>query len=370
MELKSPFVFVCCQPGSEGLLKAELAREMPRLRFAFSRPGFVTFKDAYERPIESSFELPSVFARAYGLSRGSCKSSDPAAEALMHARELYAECGAPLRLHVWERSRFIPGEEPPDFKEGVFASAVEASLRSGASEIFHVSSEAEANDLVFDVVVMEAESGSPLFVGFHRHTSRHHAFAGGQVPVEMPADSPSRAFVKIEQAIRWARIPLARGDVAVEVGSAPGGASFAMLLRGLEVWGIDPGAMSPVVWTHPQCEKRFHHVKKAFSELKPEDLPSSVQWLAVDINGPARVSLPYVEQAASWFKSGLLGVILTLKMNDPKHARHIPEWIEHVQSWGFKRVRATQLPANKREICLVGLTSKGLLRLQSNPGAS
>src|SRR5882724_9885224 len=62
------FVFVSCQPGAEPALKDELAREHPEFRFAFSRPGFVTFKSPND--LKPDFELRSVFARAYGLSLG------------------------------------------------------------------------------------------------------------------------------------------------------------------------------------------------------------------------------------------------------------------------------------------------------------
>ena len=366
MKLESSFVFVCCQPGAEPLLKDELAREAPRLRFAFSRSGFVTFKDRDSRTFREDFELPSVFARVFGLSLGNCRSDDPIKEALEHARGLHGAAGAALRLHVWERPLHVPGEEPPGFESGGNSAKVEAELRARGPGLFLEGAEAGKGEVVLDVIVMEpTQERSPLFVGFHRQSGRHHAFPGGEIPVREPEGMPSRAFVKIEQALHWGRVPLQAGDRAVELGSAPGGASFSLLLRGLEVWGIDPAAMDPVVWTDRRCEKRFHHVKKAFSDLKREDLPPAVEWIALDINGPARVSLPYVEQLAAWFRESLLGCVLTFKINDPKHARHIPEWMETLQGLGLKRVRATQLAANKREVCVVGLTGKGLLRVSA-----
>jgi 23S rRNA (cytidine2498-2'-O)-methyltransferase len=364
VKLQSSFLFVCCQPGAEPLLKEELAREAPRLRFAFSRPGFLTFKDVESRPFSPNLDIGSVFARSFGLSIGSCKSDDPASEVIEHARALREAAGVSLRLHVWERPLHVPGEEPPGFERGKDSARIEAALRTREPALFSDGVEARHDETVLDVIVMEpgAET-SPLFVGFHRQSGRHHAFPGGEFPIETPEGMPSRAFVKMEQALRWGRVPLQQGDAAVELGAAPGGASFALLLRGLEVWGIDPGAMDPVVWTDPRCEKRFHHVKKAFSDLKREDLPKAAQWVALDINGPVRVSLPYIEQLVGWFQESLLGCVLTFKINDPKHARHIPEWLETLQGLGLKRLRATQLPANKREICVVALTGKGLLRV-------
>jgi 23S rRNA (cytidine2498-2'-O)-methyltransferase len=215
-----------------------------------------------------------------------------------------------------------------------------------------------------DVLLLEPdqEERSPILVGFHQHARGRRTLNASEFLAVLPPASPSRAYLKIEQAIAWGRLPLRAEDRAIELGSAPGGASFALLLRGLEVWGIDPGAMDPVVWSDPRCENRFHHVKKAFSGVLRGDLPAQAQWLALDINGPARVSLPYVETLAGWFSESLLGVILTLKVNDPKNAKHLPEWLERVETLGFRQVRAAQLPSHKREVCIVGLSKKGLLR--------
>ncbi|MBU6374825.1 MAG: hypothetical protein KGQ59_02410 [Bdellovibrionales bacterium] len=347
-------------------MKEELARNYPRLRFAFSRPGFITFKDFEGSPLSPDFQLRSVFARSYGVSLGNVDASDPVPEIITAAEEISRSFeNSLLRLHVWERSEFVPGEEPPGYISGVVARELESRLRIQAPQIFYPGLEAKVEELVLDVIVLETKEKPKVFLGFHRHQREHDPWPGGEIPVELPTSAPSRAFLKLEQAIRWGRLPLAAGDTAVELGSAPGGASYSLLLRGLEVWGIDPGAMSPVVWTDPRCEKRFHHVKKAFSDLNEKDLPSSAQWVVLDINGPARVSLPYVEQLLLRYKPELMGAVLTFKLNDPKHSRHIPEWITRLSELGLRQVRARQLPSNKREICVIGLTGRGILRLQS-----
>ena len=56
-------------------------------------------------------------------------------------------------------------------------------------------------------------------------------------PVDVPADAPSRAYAKIEEAIAWASLPIEAGQVALEIGAAPGGAVMALARRGLEVCG-------------------------------------------------------------------------------------------------------------------------------------
>ena len=49
----------------------------------------------------------------------------------------------------------------------------------------------------------------------------------------MPAEAPSRAYAKIEEAIAWAQLPVRAGDVALEIGAAPGGAVMALARRGV-----------------------------------------------------------------------------------------------------------------------------------------
>ena len=80
-ELSSSFLFTTCQAGAEKLLKLELERTHPELRFAFSRPGLVTFKNASTDGVVSpSVSIGASFARTYGASVGqaSLPASTPA----------------------------------------------------------------------------------------------------------------------------------------------------------------------------------------------------------------------------------------------------------------------------------------------------
>ena len=99
---ESQFLFVCCQAGAEQALKDELARNRPELRFAYSRPGFVTFKLPPESAAGDYAELPSVFARTHGFSPGKVQGFD-AAKLAEQAWELVAShpaIGKPVDLAV------------------------------------------------------------------------------------------------------------------------------------------------------------------------------------------------------------------------------------------------------------------------------
>src|SRR5215510_10145346 len=88
------FVFVTCQVGAEPALKMEVARELPMLRFAYSRPGFLTFK------IAPGGKMPDDFAW-----------------------KLVGELPV-TRLHVWPRDRHPPGFR--DYEPGMTPEAADA----------------------------------------------------------------------------------------------------------------------------------------------------------------------------------------------------------------------------------------------------
>ena len=90
---------------------------------------------------------------------------------------------------------------------------------------------------VVDVIVLEPARAedSPLYVGFHRHAGDRSSWPGGRPQILLPPEAPSRAYLKVEEAIRLANIPMRAGDVAVEIGAAPGGVAYAHIHVGFEL---------------------------------------------------------------------------------------------------------------------------------------
>jgi len=352
--LQSPFLYTICQVGAEPALKKELARVAPELKFAFSRPGFVTFKKS-DGEFGADFHLTSVFARSWGISWGALKSTEPAAIiAAIGEKGIHPKSGK-LRLHVWERDQHLPGDEPLGFVQGHRSHELRESLLAVGGGLFETEAQATPGELVVDLIWVESDQ---LWLGAHEHSSLRSAWPGGRPSIVVPAEAPSRAFLKLEEVIRWAEIPLQAGDTAVEVGSAPGGASWALLERGLSVVGIDPGEMDRRVSRHP----RYRHFSVPVNAVRREDLPSRVDWLLLDMNVEPRISLFSVDRLASRMKDSLLGVILTVKLNQWKMADEIPSMVEHVQAMGMVKVRAAQLSYHRQEILIYGLTRKGTLR--------
>src|SRR5437762_697324 len=108
------FLFTTCQVGAEATLKRELAKHRPSFRFAYSRPGFITFKLPPDHGLEHDFDLKSIFARSYGFSLGKVENESVDAAAT-EVWQLAA--GTPFAaLHVWPRDLHAPGDH--DFEAG------------------------------------------------------------------------------------------------------------------------------------------------------------------------------------------------------------------------------------------------------------
>jgi 23S rRNA (cytidine2498-2'-O)-methyltransferase len=215
---------------------------------------------------------------------------------------------------------------------------------------------------VLDLIFVEPEKPEEFWVGGRlQRPERHSAYPGGKFPLELPPGAPSRAYLKIEEAIAVFGLPLRAGDSALEIGSAPGGASSALLGRGLRVTGIDPGEMHPSTLAHPG----FRHLRKSVVEIEARELPPRVDWLLLDMNTEPRIALQQTERLAEMLRPGLLGAVLTLKLNQWKFARDRERWLDRARAMGLTRVRLAQLSTNRRELCLCGLTRRGLTRVQT-----
>ncbi len=346
MGVGDAFVWLTHQPASAAWLKRELAVKRPDLRFAFSRPGLTTFKVEAARV---DYSIDSSFARAHGHSLGRAANVD-------EVLALAAAVPDGARLHVWERDPDRPADERDPLVAGTRATVLDAALRAAVpASRFAIDATARANDAVLDVIVAPAEEPDDgIFVGHHRHDASRGPLPGGVPHVAIPAEAPSRAWAKIEEAIRWSGLVPRAGESAVELGSSPGGASFALLERGLNVHGVDPGAMDPRVLAYRGARgNRFTHHALPAAEVARKDLPRVYEWLASDVNLAPMVALKYVERFVALAHGGLRGAFITLKLNDDGVFEALPRLAARIAKLGAKHVRYTQLPSHRSEIVAI-----------------
>jgi 23S rRNA (cytidine2498-2'-O)-methyltransferase len=329
------FVFATCLPGLEPALKLDLARARPELRLAYSRPGLLTFKSACA--VAPDDPPGSVFAWVWGLSIGPL-GGDPADPAI---RAQLAAVGA-SRVHAFFRD---PGRDP-----GEPPGADDLAARLAPWQALGPGGLAEPGELVADVIAGPV-AGPPeaVWLGVHRHDRLRSPHPGGAIPVVVPGDAPSRAYAKIEEAVAWAGLAMAPGQVALEIGAAPGGAALALARRGLEVWAVDTGALAPQVAALPS----IHHLAKKVGALRWEELPAHIDWLLVDVNLAPQVALHEVRRLMPRLLGTLRGAVLTLKLNDWAFVAELPALVERIRQMGLADVRLRHLPSNRREVCAV-----------------
>jgi 23S rRNA (cytidine2498-2'-O)-methyltransferase len=346
------YLFAACQPGSEAALKADVARRHSELRFAFSRPGFVTFRVADNAAGGSPPTLRSTFARTWGHSLGKVTGVDPAdlaAEAWTSFAAPRDGLDARIRyLHVWQRDGVLPGDEGLDAAGETPAQVAGAQLlasRPSATAPLALNAEAAVGEAVLDCVLVEPRE---WWIGWHRAESPETRWPGGVPLLDAPAGMISRAYLKIEEALRWSELPIRAGDRCVEIGSAPGGSCAALLERGCIVTGIDPAEMDLAVLENP----RFTHVR-----ARARDVPRAVfrgaRWLLSDTNVAPKHTLDTVEAIVTAPDVRLEGLVLTLKLTDPSSTAKLPAFHKRVRGWGYEHVRARQLAFNRQEICVV-----------------
>ena len=317
------FAFATCLPGLEPALKREVMRTRAELRFAYSRPGLITFKAT--SVIDPDDDSPSGFAWVWGRSLGPARTPAEAAHQLgylgiarlhVFAREPEAVVGAPTRLDSWR-----------DVIEKTLA------ISDGA---------AGDGELVADVIVAPDE---PAWLGLHRARAYQPPYAGGTLGVVVPSDAPSRAYAKIEEAIAWGSLPVAAGQIALEIGAAPGGAALALARRGLVVHAVDTAD----VVSHPN----IHHLRTKVGALRWEDLPPKVDWLLVDMNLAPQVALHEVARLVPPLRDSLRGAVITLKLNEWSFVAELPALAQRIAAFGLPDVRLRHLPSNRREICAI-----------------
>jgi 23S rRNA (cytidine2498-2'-O)-methyltransferase len=346
------FLYITCQVGAETAVKHELARDWPDFRFAYSRPGFLTFKLPEQHGLAADFDLGAVFARSYGFSLGEAK----AGTAQQLADQVWQLCGdrAVRRIHVWPRDVRAAGDH--GYEPGLTAESLAArdlllqcSPHPNNLAKFAKAPDAPAQpgDPVLDCILID-----PLhwWVGYHEASSFATRWPGGMVPLQLPAEAVSRAWLKMEEALRWADLPIPPDARIAELGSAPGGASQALLARQWNVLGIDPAQMDPRVLG----QARFTHLRRRANQVRRREY-RKIRWLTADMNVAPQFTLDVVESIVTHPEVNVRGMILTLKLIEWELAGELPKCLGRIRSWGFNLVRARQLVHNRQEVCVVAL---------------
>ncbi|MDR2757138.1 MAG: SAM-dependent methyltransferase [Planctomycetaceae bacterium] len=351
------FLFTLCQVGAETTFKTEIRRLFPEFRLSFSRPGFLTFKVPDDLTLDNiaDFANRSIFARMAALSLG--KINLEKAETLNSlADKIWAITEANRifvnRVHVFRRDPLVPGErgfEPgltPEL-QALHRILIEHVPKQKFLGIHHTNPNypAQPNETILNVVETDTDC---YFVGIHAILEGlpiQFCYPGGVLPITIPDDAVSRAWLKFEEGLCWSGFPILQGDYCLDIGAAPGGSSQVLLSRGAKVLGVDPAAIEPSVLNHPH----FTHIRSRISQTK-RSLYRNIRWIIADINVAPNYTLNVLEELATRKDIPLCGMLFTLKLFHWSLVEHLPTYINRLQHWGFADIRVKQLVFNRQEL--------------------
>lgn len=343
------FLLCGCQPGAEAALRERVAEVTPALKPAAWRRGVVTFRVADDAGTSAAaVEADGVFARAVIHSLGQVTGDDVGSlvcEAVAIARSKEIQ---PQNVHVWYRVTPVGRGAAAALSAAAHARGM---LLDGLGLDRSLPAEADVGAHVLDCVI---DSETRWWVGWHRADCVASRWPGGFHPAafsELPQGVVSRAWLKLDEAIRVFEIPLAAGQRAIELGASPGGACQRLLEAGLHVVGVDPALVDAVV----SSRQLFTQWRMRAREV-PLDKFRGCDWLVADMNIDPKSTLAALGRVATARGVKLEGIIATLKIPDWSRAAELSGWLDTIRSWGFEP-RARQLSTSGREVCVVAVPS-------------
>jgi 23S rRNA (cytidine2498-2'-O)-methyltransferase len=335
---KSDYAFALTNAGSEKTLKQEVEAMNSGWRPSYQRRGFVTFKaeSAGQAFSLNSLDVPVACARRICLSLGKVTTAEAAAELIAEAAGPLSQSDPPILHHVRLAGRRMevvndPGDAAP-----------------GAPAL---------GQCVGTIVELSPEE---FWAGLHRHDALTSPDPGGCGGLVLPEDAPSRAWLKLEEAVRFFGLRFAPQDIAVELGCAPGGVIHALLQRQVSVIGVDPAKLAPVVIAHavpaipgePSAKAWVFHCRKPAAIVSKRDLATKVTWFMSDMNQSPTVAL---KECARFIKMcpSIRSALITLKLTDLSQVLEKDLWMQSLREMGFRTMRLQQLCVHNRELALL-----------------
>jgi 23S rRNA (cytidine2498-2'-O)-methyltransferase len=324
--IETAFLFALTNPGSEKALKQEVETMSLSWRSSYQRRGFVSFKSDTPLSLES-LDAEVACVRRLCLSLGKFASRD---EALTQLKD----------VSVIHEAKYFDRK-----MQGLSQDTLAVRPADGA--------------LIGTLVEL---GENEFWAGVHRQRGFLSPDPAGDAGIVMATKSPSRAWLKLEEATRFFDLKFTAADIVVELGCAPGGVVLALLDRGVSVIGVDPAKMAAVVMEfaipHREDAKPgkpwFYHCRKPAALTSKRDLGQGVTWFMSDMNQSPEVVLKECARFCKMAPS-IRGVLVTLKLTDPVQVVEKSAWFTALRDMGFHTIRLQQLAVHHKELALLAL---------------
>lgn len=321
----SEFIFALTNPGTERAMKLEVETMDLGWRPGYQKRGFLTFKA--DRPFSlDSLDQEIACSRRLCLSVGKASTREAAIALLGDVR---------IVQHARFHDRRMQG------------------IQDKAGDL------PRQGEVVGTVVELGPDE---FWAGIHKHLRFLSPYPAGDGGLVMPEKSPSRAWLKLEEAVKFFGVNFGPSDRVVELGCAPGGVVLALLDRSVPVIGVDPAKMADIVMSYsianredaPTGRPWFYHCRKPAALVSKRDLGQGVTWYMSDMNQSPDVVLKECGRFCKMAPS-IRGALMTLKLTDPSQVAEKAAWFHSLREMGFKTIRLQQFSVHHKELALLAM---------------
>ncbi|WP_246136978.1 23S rRNA (cytidine(2498)-2'-O)-methyltransferase RlmM, partial [Myxococcus llanfairpwllgwyngyllgogerychwyrndrobwllllantysiliogogogochensis] len=281
--------------------------------------------------------LVPAFARAAWRVVASLPPGTPDVQADAAARAIVSLPGtAP-----WVLQSFTP-DSPRGNTLAAVAEALEAAVRTRLPSERLLDDAARARESGARLVTLCVAPDGVTAVGAVSAREALSLAPGGRRRMRREVESPSRAAMKLEEALDGLAFEPGRGDVCVDLGAAPGGWTQRLVARGAKVVAVDPAKLMPELASNG----RVKHIQESAFSYAPEE---PADWLFCDM---AWRPLEVAQLLAKWGRRGwashlVANIKLPMKDKNPVLLR-----VRHtlVEEGGWEGLTVRQLYHDRDEV--------------------
>jgi 23S rRNA (cytidine2498-2'-O)-methyltransferase len=271
--------------------------------------------------------LQPVFGRVGFRAVTSLEAGDEPASSERIASELVKS--APDRaLHVqgWAV------DEPRSLARSAEAEALAEAVATALPESRRAPTAAIAKERDGVLAQICAVQSTLWIVGWVRAAEAVSLAPGGRRRMRRAGEAPSRAGMKLDEALAQLGHEPGRGEVCADLGAAPGGWTQRLVERGARVLAVDPARLRAELDRHPKVR---HLAQSAFA-FEPDE---PVDWLFCDM---AWRPLEVAQLLAKWGRRGWamhLVANIKLPMRDKNPILFRVRWILEEAGWRHLAIR-------------------------------
>ncbi len=299
---------------SVGNLKEELLHRYPEWNFKQGHHNFLIYDAEKERSLEEMRELPIIFKLVTGrlLKIGDKLSIE---NEVQDAYEKY-DC---VTLHRWDLVE----------EDGVMGDR-------------------KAKGPILDIIRFSEDEYA---LGVRYQMRGDFAPFKGSSPIPAPEISMKHGYQKMGEVFKHFRPHVGYDEVFLDLGCAPGGASYYLLDHGYRVIGVDVNEVSPEL--KEKFKEGFLQLRQPVDEINVKHLKGlpPIDWVVCELDLSWKEILPSLNKLISKLEE-CQGLIFHIRVEDQISLDDIEVIKASIRDAGLGLIRKGLLPSHGKEFCI------------------